>query len=351
MSMQTCALVGCGAIAREHLRALKGLGIDIIAVCDISPARAEATAERYGVKKWYSNLEDMLRHFRPDLVHITTPPSSHFSIASSCLNAGLNVLCEKPITVSYSEFSELKALARNNNCFLMENQQNRFHSSIKRIKGLSETGQLGDILEVQICVSLYVFGTGSAYVDRNVRHFSLDLRGGVIEDFLPHMAYLAFIFTGPISGLRTVWLQHAADSPLPADEFRGLIKGEKATAYVSFNGNARPDGFLVRVIGTRMRVEANLFEPPRLTIKRFRGGEPAISTLVDGIGESRDILWGTIGSFWRKLGGRTSYDGLQELLSRTYRALELREPQPIPLEEIDQLAQLIDRLTSSEFAL
>ena len=51
-----------------------------------------------------------------------------------------------------------------------------------------------------------------------------------------------------------------------------MIKGERTTAYVSFSGNAQPDGFLVRVVGTRMRVEANLYEPPRFIIKRSRLG-------------------------------------------------------------------------------
>ena len=142
-----------------------------------------------------------------------------------------------------------------------------------------------------------------------------------------------------------------SDSPLPADEFRGFIKGERATAYVAFSGNAQPDGFWVRVVGTRMQVETNLFEPPRLTLRRFRPGVPALMSLVDGIAESRDVLLGTVAGFWRKLGGLSSYDGLPELIARTYRALELNEPQPVPLEEIDEVAQLVDRLTRPELKL
>lgn len=253
-----CVLIGCGAIAREHLSALAELGTaEVAAVCDISPAKAEATADRFGIAKWYSSHAKLLSDIRPDLVHITTPPSSHFSIAKSCLDAGLNVLCEKPITVNYSEFCELKQLATQKHCVLMENQQNRFHSSIRRIQQLVSSGKLGDLLEVQICVSLNIFAPGSAYIDRNAPHFGLSLRGGVVGDFLPHIAYLAYMFTGAVVDLRTIWMKRADEFPLPADEFRGLIKGERATGYVSFSGNAQPNSFLVRVVGTRMRVEAN----------------------------------------------------------------------------------------------
>jgi predicted dehydrogenase len=345
-------VIGCGAIAREHLIALRELqSVEVAAVCDLSPSRAEATAERFGVAKWYSSHEELLTEIRPDLVHIATPPSSHFQIARNCLDAGLNVLCEKPITVEYSQFSLLKQLALKNNCVLAENQQMRFHSSVQRIHNLLKSGKLGDCLDVQVCVSLNVVAAGSPYIDQNAPHFALALRGGVAGDFLPHIAYLAYMFTGSVLDMRTIWTKHTKDSPLPADEFRGLIKGERATAYVSFSGNSQPDAFLLRVAGTKMRAEANLFEPPRLTLRRVRPGEPALMSMLDGIGEARDVLRGTVAGFWRKLGGKSSYDGLLEFFARTYRALELHEPQPVPLEEVDEVARLVDRFTISDLKL
>ena len=74
--MLRSVLIGCGAIAREHLAALKELeNADVIAVCDLSASRAEATAERFGIGRWYTDYEALLRASRPDVVHITTPPS------------------------------------------------------------------------------------------------------------------------------------------------------------------------------------------------------------------------------------------------------------------------------------
>jgi predicted dehydrogenase len=348
MANLTGILIGCGAIAREHLSVLSELNnVEIVAVCDISTARAEAAAERFGIARWYTSHRELLGDVRPDLVHITTPPTSHFTIAKDFLDAGLNVFCEKPMTVQYSDFRTLKQLARDKGCMLMENQQNRFHSSVRRIEELIRSGELGDVLEVQICLSLNITSADSAYVDQNAPHFGLTLSGGVIGDFLPHIAYLVYMFTGKIVGVHTAWSKHKSDSPLPADEFRGMIKGERTTAYVSFSGNAQPDGFLIRVIGTRMRVEANLYEPPRLIVKRSRSGEPSLGTLIDGIAESRQVLAGSIAGFLRKLGGTSSYDGLREMISKTYSSIELHKPQPISLDEIDEVAQLVDRLTAT----
>jgi len=352
MAKLTGAVIGCGAIGGEHLAALADIkNIRVAAVCDLSAARAEAVAERYGAEKWYTNYEDLVAEVRPNLVHITTPPASHFSIAKHCLAAGCNVLCEKPITVNYQEFCALKRLANENHCLLMEDQNYRYHSSIQKISDLLSAGKFGDVIDVQIFLSLNVLAPDSPYVDRNAPHFATALRGGLIGDFLTHIAYLAYIFTGSVADLRTIWTKHRPELTWPADEFRGFIKGERATAYVAFSGNAQPDGFWIRVIGTKMHAEANLFEPPRLTLRRLRPGEPALSKLIDGVAEARDVLKGAVAGFWRKLGGTSRYDGLPELISATYRALEKGEGAPIPLDEIDEIARLVDRFNIAELKL
>lgn len=352
MGKLKCVVIGCGAIAREHLAAITELtNVDVAAVCDISEARAEATVERFGVASWYRDYEQMLSIIKPDLVHITTPPATHFSIAKTCLERGLNVLCEKPITVSYQEFLSLKELAIKNGCLLMENQNLRYHSSIRRLLGLFRSGAIGDLLGVEISFSLNLFGAGSPYTDQNAPHFGLALRGGVIGDFLPHIAYLAYMFAGPASDLRTIWLKHKTDSPLPYDEFRGFLKGERVPAYVAFSGNSQVSGYWVRINGTKMIAETNLLEPPRLTQKRFRPGEPALMSLVDGTAEARDILTGTVRGFWRKLAGTSNYDGLPELIFQTYEALAEHKPQPVSLEEIDAVASLVDQFTRQELMI
>lgn len=352
MSELKGVLIGCGQIAREHLSALSKLeGVDVVAVCDLSPARAESTAERFAVGTWYNDYKKMLADVRPDLVHITTPPAAHFQIARSCLAAGLNVLCEKPITIDYPQFQELKQLAVTNDCMLMENQNLRFHSSIRRMQEFVASGELGELLDVQVCISLNVVGTGSPYIDHNAAHFGLSLRGGVIGDFLPHISYLVHMFTGTAEAIRTIWTKKTTGSPLPADEFRGIIKGERATGYVTFSGNAAPNGFWIRLTGSKMHVEANLFEPPRVITRRLRTGEPALMSLVDGITESRDVCRGSMRGFLRKLAGTSSYDGLPELIAHAYQAIKTKAAQPIPIDEIDATVSLVDYFTRPELQL
>jgi predicted dehydrogenase len=345
-------IIGCGAMAREHLAAVADLpNADIVALCDLSPIRAEAAADRFGVPAWYTSHQELLANVRPDLVHITTPPSAHFSIAEFCLSAGLNVLCEKPITVDHTEFSKLKHLALRNNCLLIENQNFRFHSSIRRIIDLVDAGTIGELVDLQVCICLNLFGVDSPYVDANSPHATSILSGGVIGDFLPHIAYLTYMFTNSVIDLRTIWVKRKGSSPLSTDEFRCIIKGERATAYVSFSGNSQPDGFWVRVTGTKAQAEANLFEPPRLVLRRVRSGEPALMRLVDGINEAGSVLKGSVVGFWRKLAGTSSYDGVAELIKKMYVAVETGGAQPVALDEIDETVRLVDRFAAGEFKL
>jgi predicted dehydrogenase len=350
--MLKAVLIGAGSIAREHLAALADMpNVDVEAVCDLSPARAEATAERFRIGRWSTDYRTILRETTPDLVHVTTPPTSHFGIARDCLAAGLNVLCEKPITVEYAEFLELKDLATRKGRLLMENQNLRFHSSVLRIRELVRSGELGDVADVQVQVHLNVGARGSRYADRDAPHPCLGMRGGAIADFLTHIAYVAYLFAGPPREMRSAWEKHDPESVLPVDEFRALMRCERAPASVGFSANAQPNGCWLRVAGTRMHAEANLFEPPRLTLRRLRGGAPPLMTLRDGLAESLALFRGATVGFWRKLAGTSSYDGLATLLRGAYESLESGARPPVPLEEIDDVARMVAAFTAPERAL
>ena len=86
------ALIGAGQIARQHLTCLKALpGVELAAICDLSPATAEAAAERYGIRDWFTDHRALLEKARPDVVHVTTPPTSHFGLAMDSFDAGAHV--------------------------------------------------------------------------------------------------------------------------------------------------------------------------------------------------------------------------------------------------------------------
>src|SRR5262249_56603406 len=135
-------------------------------------------------------------------------------------------------------------------------------------------------VEVMLCLDI----TGPVgFGDPNAPHPALVLPGGAIGDFLPHLASLAHLFAGPHRKVHTLWSSRR-DSPLPFDEFRALVDGERATAALTFSSSAQPDAFWLRVHGERMQATANLFET-RLTFDRLRGGPKPLRPLLNGWGE------------------------------------------------------------------
>ena len=106
------AIIGCGKIADAHAAQIRGIkGCDLVGVCDREKLMARQLAERFEVPRCFDDLGQLLRDTRPDVVHVTTPPQSHLSLARLCLEHGSHVYVEKPFTVDAAEAETLISLA------------------------------------------------------------------------------------------------------------------------------------------------------------------------------------------------------------------------------------------------
>jgi predicted dehydrogenase len=345
-------LIGAGQIARQHLACLRELpGVEVAGVCDLSRAAAEAAAERFGVPAWFTDHRAMLDAVRPDVVHITTPPTSHFRLALAALDAGAHVVLEKPATETLGELDVLLGRASEKGRTLVEDYNYLFNKATRTIAAEVDSGAFGAVTHVEVLICLDILGPGSPFSDPNAPHPCLRMAGGAIADFLPHLASLAHGFVGPHRAVRTSWSRRVPDSPLPSDEFRALVDAERGTAVLGFSASTRPDAFWLRVYGERMQATANLFET-RLTIDRVRGGPKPLVPLRNGLREARDVRRASFGSLWRKLsGGPGAYEGLWELLARTYRALGAGVEPPITTRQVAEVNRLVADLSCEEFRL
>jgi len=341
--LATAALIGAGQIARQHLACLESLpDVEIAAVCDLSPAVARAAAERHGAKAWFTDYKAMLADVRPDVVHVTTPPTSHFRLAMDSLEADAHVVVEKPATVRLSELEQLLSCASARRRMLLEDYNYLYSAATLEIRRLLESGELGDVVHVDVAICLDILGP-SGFADPNSPHPCLTMAGGAIADFLPHLASLAHCFVGPHLGAQTIWRKRS-NTLLPYDEFHALVNGERATASLTFSSAAQPDAFWLRVYGERMLASANLFEK-RFTTERLRPGPKPLQPLRNGLEEGRSIRKAAVGTLWRKFrGGPGSYDGLYELLRRTYRNLATPEALPVSAQQVLEVNRLVEAL-------
>src|SRR5262249_32100197 len=128
------ALIGAGQIARQHLSCLKALpGVELASICDLSPATAEAAAPRYGLPALVTDHRPMLEKTRPDVVHVTTPPTSHFKLAMDSFDAGAHVIVEKPVTATFEELEALVRRAKDAGRHLIEDHNYVFNRAPQEI--------------------------------------------------------------------------------------------------------------------------------------------------------------------------------------------------------------------------
>ncbi|WP_435011786.1 Gfo/Idh/MocA family protein (plasmid) [Tundrisphaera lichenicola] len=345
------ALIGAGHIARQHLACLRELpNVELAGVCDLSRAMAESAAERYGVAGWYTDHRAMLDQVRPDVVHVTTPPTSHYPLAMDALDAGAHVILEKPATVTFEQLEGLIAHAKDRGKSLVEDYNYLYNGATRKILDLIDLGEFGEVTHVEVFLCLDIAGEGSAFADPNAPHPCLSMPGGAIADFLTHLACLSHKFIGPHRKVSTSWSKRS-EGPLPWDELRALVVADRGTASLNFSAHSQPDAFWLRVYGTKMQATADLFET-RLSIRRVRGGPKPLRPLFNSLDEAKAVRGSAYGTLRRKLdGGPGAYEGLWALLGETYRALGSgREPEISP-RQVVEVNRLVADLTATEFQL
>lgn len=141
------ALIGAGNIANTHLDAYKELdNVEIAAICDIDEARLAETADKYGIANRYSSVEAMLAAEKDlDGADVCVWNCNHAKCTIAALNAGLHVLCEKPMAYTAEEAIEMQECAKKNNKLLMIGFVTRYSPETLVVKDYIDNGYVGEI--------------------------------------------------------------------------------------------------------------------------------------------------------------------------------------------------------------
>ncbi|MFP5112406.1 Gfo/Idh/MocA family protein [Bacillaceae bacterium C204] len=139
-------VIGCGSIAQHrHLPEYKAnLNVELVAVCDSNEERAKEVAEKFGAEV-YTSFEELLKNAEVDAVSVCTPNYLHAPISIAALNAGVHVLCEKPMATSTEEAEAMIAAAEASGKKLMIGHNQRFVPSHQRARKLIASGEIGKI--------------------------------------------------------------------------------------------------------------------------------------------------------------------------------------------------------------
>jgi predicted dehydrogenase len=138
------AVVG-GGIGTQHIDALLELPeqFELVAFCDVDPAKAAAVAGKYGIGAALTSYEELLARDGIDIVDLCTPASLHVAQTIAALEAGRHVICEKPLAGSLDEIDRLAAVAASTGRHVSPIFQYRFGNGFRRLLHLRDKGLLG----------------------------------------------------------------------------------------------------------------------------------------------------------------------------------------------------------------
>lgn len=141
------AIIGAGMICNAaHLPALTPLrkrgAVEVVAVADIRPEAARETAQRYEIPAWYDDPQKMLDEVKPDWVSVCTPNRRH-NLSILALRAGANVMCEKPLALTWREAKEMFDVARQEGKLLFPCQSRRWSPDMDFASDVVRKGLLG----------------------------------------------------------------------------------------------------------------------------------------------------------------------------------------------------------------
>ena len=355
--MLRIAIVGCGKIADQHVHAIRRIDdCIIVGLCDRELLMARQLGERFGINACFTDLQGLLETTKPDVVHITTPPGSHHSLARGCLESGSHVYLEKPFTITAGEAESLIRLAEGRDLKITAGHNLQFTPETLEMRQLLAEGFLGGKpvhLESHFCYNLGDTTYVSALLG-NRQHWVRQLPGQLLQNIISHgIAKLAEFLDDDL--IEIVGTAHQSeqlrnlDAPEVLDELRVLIRDRSGTtAFFCFSTQIKglnelrlygPEGSIVvdHISGTVVR-------------NKYRSCKSYLTYFVPPLRAAREHLRNARINVTNFVRQRLYQDfGMKELIERFYNSIGSGSPPPIPYREIILTARIMDEIFAQTY--
>jgi predicted dehydrogenase len=350
--MLRIAIVGCGKVADQHVDAIHRVrDCEIVSLCDRELLMAKQLGERFGISGCFSDLKEMLQSTSPDVVHITTPPQSHYSLARQCLESGSHVYVEKPFTTTASEAESLIELAASCGLKITVGHNYQFTLEMLEMRRLVNKGFLGGKpvhLESYWSYDLGDLRYASAFLG-NHTHWVRQLPGQLFQNIISHgIAKLTEFLDDEL--VEIVATAHRSEQlrSLGAgdvlDELRVLIRDKSdTTAFFCFSTQVKGLNQL-HLYGRAGSLSADIITGSLLR-KRNRPYKSYLTYFVPPLKTAREHFRNARHNVSNFLRRRLYQDfGMKELIECFYSSIRRGDPLPIPYREILLTARIMDEV-------
>jgi predicted dehydrogenase len=352
--MLKIAFIGCGKIADQHVHAIRRIDdCIIVGLCDRELLMARQLGERFGINACFTDLQELLETTTPDVVHITTPPQSHYPLARGCLEAGSHVYLEKPFTVTAEEAESLIELAERKKLKITAGHNLQFTLEMLEMRRLVKKGFLGGKpvhVESYFSYDLGDKNYAGALLG-NRQHWVRQLPGQLLHNIISHgIAKLAEFLDDDL--IEIVGTAHQSEqlknlgAPEVLDELRVLIRDKSGTtAFFCFSTQIKGLNEL-RIYGPANSVTVDI-ATGSLTRKQSRAYKSYLTYFIPPLKNAREHLRNARCNVIDFLRRRRYQDfGMKELIERFYNSIRLRGEPPIPYREIILTARIMDEIFS-----
>lgn len=323
------ALLGCGQMGLHHLRVIATLpNAKLVGIAD-PRAKDELIRDVAGSSVTIAaSAEALLDQVRPDIVHVVTPPETHYLLGRLAIEYGTHLYVEKPFTLERRHAEELVSAAQRKGLKICAGHQLLAHEATRRAeKALPDIGKLVHV------ESFFSF--------RKVRRSLSD--ADQLLDILPHPVYtlLHFLKLGSphdnISLLSTV-----ARTP---GEVRAIVGCTSLEALLVVSLRGRPVESYLKLVGTNGSIHVDYV---RGTVVFLTGsGFDAIAAITNPYRQGAQILWKTTAALLKTAWNRhTGYPGLRELVAEFYRSILAATKPPVNGTAIVETVGLCERIAA-----
>jgi predicted dehydrogenase len=295
-------------------------------------------------------MEKMLESCHPEVVHILTPPASHISLGAMALEAGCNVLLEKPFTVNAQEADRLIKIAKSVEKKVTVNHFHNFSPPSLKLKKIIASKTLGDILHIEgfygyslkSPVAIALLKDGGSWIHRlpgKVLHNNINHLLAKITEFIPDENPKIFALGNRLSN-EAKSIVHSFVN----DELRVMIAGENVSAYATFSSNISPFQHFMRVYGTKNSILIDYLSRTMVFVSNSNLPGP-FGNLANPMNTSKQYLLEGIKNIVRFAKSDFHfYAGMNKFLQLFYGSIRKDIEGPIPYIEIIKVTQMMDEI-------
>ncbi|MEO8256948.1 MAG: NAD-dependent epimerase/dehydratase family protein [Acidobacteriota bacterium] len=342
MSTIRTALVGCGRISDVHIETLKGIpNVEVVAVCDLNQTVAREQADRYSIAGVYTDMEEMMREVRPNVVHLLTPPRTHRSLAAIAARHHAHMYVEKPLASSEVDARSIVETARDAGVEVCPGHSLLFDPCFLEASRRIARGEIGEVISVRA-------EQGFSYEDEArgaAIPWGYTYDWGIFENLMTHALYLACYFLDTPGEPQVVAFNPGRIREAAVEEIRVLIPSAGAIGEVSLSLCTAPETNRLEVVGARGRITVDFVT---LTVVTHRNSGLPLDRFHTNFRMAARLLQSGTGILFGIATGRVKrYMGVRGLIEAFYAALKNGVASPVGAEDGLLNLRLMDQIKAS----